>query len=143
MDRSLPPLSCTTSPAPARPVTAPPIEKPSEVHATSRLVASAPWIVPVELRTTQFCPLGCVRTTTAYVAPSISLLANTNGPSPAIGRSLPPLFCNTRPEPVRPETLPRIENCPVAHATAMSVTFALATLPLPRATVQVCAGDVG
>jgi len=38
--------------------------KPFELHATSMLVASALLIVPVELRTMQFCPLGCVRTTT-------------------------------------------------------------------------------
>ena len=37
----------------------------------------------------------------------------------------------------------RIENCPVAQVTATSETFVLATLPLPRATVQVCDGDVG
>ena len=70
-------------------------------------------------------------------------MAKENGPLAEIGRSLPPLFCKTRPEPVRPETVPRIENCPVAHVTAMSATFALATLPLPRATLQVCAGAVG
>jgi hypothetical protein len=68
-----------------------------------------------------------VRTTTAEVAPSISLLANENGPSPAIGRSLPP-FCKTRPEPVRPDTVPRIENCPVATGHRHVETFALATL---------------
>jgi hypothetical protein len=64
IERSLPPLSRSTRPVPARPVTAPPIVKPLE-QATSTSLASPPRIVPVELRTTQFCPLGCVRTTTA------------------------------------------------------------------------------
>jgi hypothetical protein len=65
--RLSPPLSCSTSPVPVRPVTVPPIVTPEPalvVQVTATLVTFA-LAVPLPLATVQVCPDGGVRTVTA------------------------------------------------------------------------------
>src|SRR5580704_11148970 len=67
---------------------------------------------------------------------------NVNVPLAAIERLSPPLSCKTSPVPSSPTTFPPMETVPVEHVTCTPVTLAVA-VPLPLATVQVCAGVEG
>ena len=82
------------------------------VQVTATLVTSDPRAVPVPAETAQLCDgfEGWDLTVTAYEFPSGTVAAKTNVPDAPIDRSLPLLFCRTRPEPVRPVTLPPMER---------------------------------
>jgi hypothetical protein len=66
-----------------------------------------------------------------------------NEPFDATGRSLPPLFWSTSPEPTRPVTEPPTVKVPLVQLTTMPVTLALGTTPLPLETEHDCAGFAG
>ncbi len=54
-----------------------------------------------------------------------------------------PGMASASPEPRRPTTVPPTVYELVTHVTATFVMFPLPIMPVPFATVQVCAGDVG
>ena len=68
---------------------------------------------------------------------------NVKLPLLLIDRSFPALFCNTRPLPDRPLTVPPTVKVPVTQVTATVVTLAPATVPLPLETLQVWLGLPG
>lgn len=107
MVRLSPPLSWRTRPVPTTPVTVPPTVKLA-TQATVALVTSAD-AVPDPFVTVHSCggAVGWVRTVMAY-AP-VTLLANVKGPFAVTVRLSPPLSCNTKPVPERPETVPLME----------------------------------
>src|SRR5258708_34544917 len=70
-------------------------------------------------------------------------MLKVNGPLALIVRALPPLFRSTRPVPVSPITVPPTVKLLVVQEMPMVVTFALATVPEPFATVHVWLGPVG
>jgi hypothetical protein len=70
--------------------------------------------------------LGSDSTETLYESPDMSAVGKVNVPLAAIGKSSPPLFCNTRFEPLRPVTLPPTVNC---DAAALAVVSVLPTPP--------------
>src|SRR6516164_3527050 len=105
--RLSPPLFCSTSPDPARPVTVPPIVNAAAAQVTCTLLTLAV-AVPVPFVTVQFCAglLGCVDTVTLY--PPLTAVTNVKGPFPLIVRVSEPLFCSTNPVPLSPVTVPPI-----------------------------------
>src|SRR3569832_1198016 len=63
-------------------------------------------------------PVGWVRTPTLYIPPLNTGVVNEKDMAPAgTVVSLPPLFCSTRPVPVRPVIMPVTLNELVAHTT--------------------------
>src|SRR4029077_6015262 len=139
--RLSPPLSCNTNPAPVNPLMVPPIGKPVE-QVTVTLVTLAV-AVPAPLVTWQVCVglLGCVRTVTLYVPGTRVGKVNCCVPVPLTGRLSRPLFCNINPEPVKPLTVPAMENFDEQLILTL-VTLAVAN-PEPLVMLQICVGLVG
>lgn len=106
--RSLPPLTCRTSPVPTSPVTVPPMAYLLVVQFTRMLATSPLPTVPVPPLTLHVCEglFGCALTVTSYAAPGASLVGNVKLPSSVTVRSSPALFRRTRPLPSRPTTVP-------------------------------------
>ena len=63
-------------------------------------------------------------------------------PGALIVRLSPALSCRTRPEPVKPVTVPPIEAVPTVQVIATAVTLAVA-VPVPPDIVHVCVGVGG
>src|SRR5215469_7715885 len=139
--RLSPPLSCNTKPEPVKPLTVPPTANPDE-QVTVTLVTLAV-AVPNPLVTTQVCVglLGCVRTVTLYAPGTSVAKVNCCAPVPVTVRLSNPIFCNTNPEPVRPFTVPAMENF-VEQITVTLVTLAVA-FPEPFVTAHVWLGLEG
>ena len=108
---------------------------------TETLVTLAPATVPEPFETAQLWPEGCRKTVTKYALPLVSGVLKVNGPSAVMARSSPPLLRSTSPVPVRPLTAPPtvyLGGGLVMQDTETLVTLALATVPEPFETPQVC-----
>ena len=101
--------------------------------------------VPEPWLTEQVCvgPVGCVLTVTAKVPPLCIGVENENEPFALTVRSLPPLFCRTRPVPPRPLTVPPTVYELVAQLTTTPVTSLVPMVPDALESWQVWAGPVG
>ncbi len=93
--------------------------------------------VPEPLATWQVCVglLGCVLTVTLYVPGTSVANVNCCVPVPVTGRSSKPLFCKTSPVPLKPLTVPAIENFDEQLMLTL-VTLAVAN-PDPLVTLQI------
>src|SRR3569623_767198 len=138
------PLCRTTGPR--RPVIWPPMVNVSAAQLLTTLVTAAVPMVPMPPLTTQFWAgdAGWVSTVTAKALPLASGFANVKLEAYAgMVRLSPPLFCTTRPVPVRPLTVPPTVKVFGTHVIATSVMPADVTVPAPASTVQSCDGEVG
>src|SRR3954466_12629987 len=143
--RLLPALFCRTRPLPARLLTMTEIGYgfDAQVMATETFAFVT---VPAALAAAvQVCqgPVGWVLTVTLYRAPLETGAENVNAPEPASGMSPPPLFCSTRPLPMRPLTVPPMRYEFVLQLIVTVVTLALTTVPVPPPTLQVWVGPDG
>ena len=117
---------------------------PLAAHATATLVTFADPTVPDPLLIVQVCPLGWVRTLTAYGAAAAMAVVNVNAPLAVSVRLFAPLSCSVT-EPLNPVTVPPMVYEAATGAvqlTAMFVTLTEATVPDPLVTVQVSPLDV-
>ena len=106
--------------------------KVKAAHSTATLVTCAV-AVPEPFVTVQVCPSGCVRTVTEYVEPWAMAVVKVKGPSDAVARALPPLFCRVT-VPTRPEIVPPMVTSDL-QSTVTLVTLAVA-VPVPFVTRQ-------
>ena len=130
-EKLFPPLFCSTNPDPVNPEIVPPIVYVVVEHATCTFV-TFPFAVPLPFVTVQTCtgPEGCVSTLTLYALPGATAVENVNEVAPdATERLFPPLFCNTNPDPVRPEIVPPIVY--VVVALPVPVKFKVVGLATP------------
>src|SRR5688572_6451537 len=105
-----PPLFAIAKPAPDKPLMVPPIVNSRVAHVTTMFSTSRSATTPVPLCTEHACAglAGCVLTVTLNAEPLGIRVAKAKPPLVCTPTSSPPLFCNTRPEPTRPVTVPRI-----------------------------------
>ena len=98
---------------------------------------------PVPLVTWQVCVglLGCVRDSNVVRARYEGREGELRVPVPLTGRLSMPLFCNINPEPVKPLTVPAMENFDEQLILTL-VTLAVAN-PEPLVMLQICVGLVG
>ena len=121
-----------------RPVIEPPTLKVVALHTMWTLVMSALTLLPTPLLTEQVNPAGCLATVMEYLPPAATGVANLNAVAPlATLKSSPPLFCNTRPLPVRPAIEPPTLNVVALHAMWTLVISVVTLLPTPLLTAQV------
>src|SRR3569832_157010 len=89
-------------------------------------------------------PVGWVRTPTLYIPPLNTGVVNEKDMAPAgTVVSLPPLFCSTRPVPVRPVIMPVTLNELVAHTTETGTSAPPTIAGAAGVTAQVWLGLVG
>jgi hypothetical protein len=86
---------------------------------------------------------GCWATWTLKPDPLGRGEAKVNPPLVLIVKSSPPLFVRTTLPPSKPETVPPTVNVAVVQLTAIVVTFAPETDPVPLLIVHDCVGFVG
>src|SRR3569623_1214439 len=139
-------LFCRTRPVPVRPTT-----WALTVYSAVVQVIMTPVMSPVVTGPT-FADgvrvwtgaVGWVRTVTLYMPPLAARPRNMYAVAPAgTVMSSPPLFCRTRPAPVRPMIVPRTWYVVVAQATATETSPPPTVAGAEGVTVQVWVGLVG
>ena len=105
---SFSPLTSSTRPTPASPLTVPPTRKELVVQVMATEVTLALATVPLPPLTEQTCvgPLGCVETVTLKPDPEATATGKVKLPFAETLTLSAPLFLSTRPLPASPLTVP-------------------------------------
>ena len=122
-----PPTSSVSSkPAPCHALAGAPLTQVTATLLTAALARPLPFC------TEQVWPAGWVSTVTAYGAPAATGAAKLKTPLAGTARLFAPLFCSTRPAPVRPLTMPpmaKVEKPP--GVVTVNTAPPLVTRPAP------------